>query len=133
MNISQSGEGWLLGKDFYFGPEVKDGIVSLSPTKWEIMKYGADAHMHIDFPGEYDVKWVSIVCVESNDRLHYFVFEEGHSFCIAQHRWVLDSKNLEEVDTWIVTEAGIKDQLAAMEMGGKVVVLGGEETETEEA
>lgn len=72
MQISQSGEGWLIGEGFYFGPEVMDGLVSLSTIKGDIMKYGADAHMHIDFPGEYDVKGVSIVCIETNDRLHYF-------------------------------------------------------------
>ena len=132
MKITPHGEGWFIDERFYFGPEVVDNRVSLSTSKGDIMKYGADAHMHIDFPGEYDVKGVSIVCIESSERLHFMVHGEWHSFCLAQHRSLLDSKDLEEVDTWIVTDASIKSQLEAMEMEGEVVVLGAEE-ESEEA
>jgi len=132
MKITQVGEGWNIGEKFYFGPEVMDDRVSLSLTKGDIMKYGEETHMHIDFPGEYDVKGVSIVCIDSNDRLHYMVHGEWLSFCVAQHRGLLDAKNLWEAETWLVTDESIKSQLESMEMEGKVIVLGAEE-ESEEA
>ena len=123
MKREKQGKWFMLGDKLYLGEETKDDCISLKLQKWDIMQYGDHGGKKIEFPGEYDVHWVSVTCIEAGDLLHYIVRLEDEQCAIIQDKSVFDVTNFESISQWLVMHEDIEKEIQNLELEGEVVLL----------
>lgn len=97
--------------------------ITLQKTKWEIMQYGDKDTSIISFPGEYDVQWVSIKCIDAGDELHYIIHVDDTWTAILQSTAALEKENIDGIDTRYVAGEDIQKELENLELEGEIKLL----------
>ena len=122
MEIQQQGTGRLFDKDIYLG-EDDAGKVNLRLVKGSQMIYDKTPTEKIDFPGEYDIGGVTIVCIEADGKLSYIIKNDQETVAVLQNAAVLEVTTFDGIDTWICAEKSIQDEIETMELEGEVKIL----------
>ena len=77
----------------------------------------------MDFPGEYDIRGIGIVCREAQGLLHYIIRIENERYAIIQDPAALETQETEPVDVWLCTSQVSKDAVENMELEGQAMLL----------
>lgn len=113
-----------LGDKLYFGEGTAPvGYTHLCTTKWSHMRYGEDPSSRVDFPGEYDIRGIGIVCREAQQLLHYIIRVEDERYAIIQDPAALEVQETEPVDFWLCTTQACKETVENMELEGQPLLL----------
>lgn len=130
-------DGWrTLGDELYFGEGVSPAwYTHLCTTKGAAMRYGEDPASRVDFPGEYDIHGIGIVCKEAAGLLHFVIRIDDERYALIQDPAALETQESEPIDFWLCTTQASKDAIEHMELEGQTVLLGidgGEVSENDE-
>lgn len=123
LTITKTENGILIGKRFIFNPqELVSGIINLKATIGEEMAYDRGNLLAIDFPWEYDIDGILInAYVGNGDKLNFLVVSEEEKFGLIQSPEVLESDEVEGMDTRIFSDEAVEKKLDQLEMDGERV------------
>ena len=97
IDIKKTDNWILIENKFLFNPtEVEQWIINLMPKIWEEMAYDRWNLLSIDFPGEYDIWWVSFGVIQSPE--------------------VLELDEVCDMSTWIFPDESVSKKLDQLEM-----------------
>jgi hypothetical protein len=117
ISITKHGEGWTLGSEIYFGEGVApEGYTHLCTAKGPQMRYGEDPSLRVEFPGEYDIHGIGIVCREAQGLLHYIIRIEDERYALIQDPAALETQETEPVNFRLCTTQASKDAVESMEL-----------------
>lgn len=126
MDIETHAWWYIVQKSFYIGEDDYAGL-SLRPHKWDAMRYGKQQTTIVDYPGEYDIEWISIRCVEADGMLSYIVHLDNKQIAVLHNSAPLEKYSFDNIDVWLCLDDSIKDDVWRMEMEGEVRVLWADE------
>lgn len=112
MEITQQADAYIIGD------------VTLSKTKWDIMNYGAWDTNVVSFPGEYDIAWLSVKCIDAGDMLHYVLhFEDNSWVAILQSSAALEKESIDGINTRYVADESIQKEIENLELEWEIKIL----------
>jgi hypothetical protein len=125
MNITKLIDGYQIENSIIlFADQYVPHQINLAKTQWPIMNYGKHDAFVIDYPGDYDKDDIDITCFAENDGiLDYMIHLPSGSIGIIQTAKWLEFAELNNIQTWIVPEKLLADQLIKMEVEWEIVVL----------
>ena len=98
-------------------------ISTFGPTKWSAMRYDETLLSFVDFPGEYDIQWHSIVCYDAWGYLHYQIVTDDNIIVIIQDSALLEKETLGDIDTWFCTTTKTKEAIERDELEWTIIVM----------
>ena len=122
INIEQKWNAWLIDNQILFGSSG-EAKVTLRLEKWEEMRYGKTQTNIVEFPWEYDIAGVSVVCFEADKKLSYVLAWNGDRVALLQNPAALEVASFDSIDTWICVDEAVKEEVERLEMEGEVIVL----------
>ena len=81
----------------------------------------------IDFPGEYDVDGISIICFEADKKLSYIFTLGEERVALLQNAAPLEIISFDGIQTWLCMNESIKDEIERLEMEGEIQMISEEE------
>lgn len=87
------------------------------------MRYDETLLSFVDFPGEYDIQWHSIVCYDAWWYLHYQIVTNDGIIVIIQDSALLEKETLGDIDTWFCTSTKTKEAIERDELEWTVIVM----------
>jgi len=115
---------------FVLGDEMEnmDGYVVLRECVGPMMSYG-EIDSIINFPGEYDMKWVAVKAwADERDLLNYIVELENSFVVIVQSKSFLDEGGMpDEIAMWIFADEQLVRHREWLEYEGNYIDLSSED------
>lgn len=122
IQVEQKWDGRLIGwKIFFWLEEIAK--VSLRLVKWEEMRYGKTQTNIVEFPWEYDIEWVSVICFEADKKLSYVITWDENRIALLQNAAALEVASFERIDTWLCMDQSVKEEVERLEMDGEIQLL----------
>ncbi len=112
-------QNWfLIEHKLLFGFETPDTkYINLALEPGGDMRYEKLDYALIDYPGEYDIQWVSIECfLGANNKLNYILAIEGKKIGIIQSPDVLDLDEVGEVSYRLYQDDKIASKIDQLEL-----------------
>lgn len=122
LKIEKKWAGWLIAGKIFFGEE-ETAKITLRLTKWEEMRYDDKATHIIDFPGEYDVSDVSIICFEADKKLSYILVLGKERIALLQNAAAMEVTSFDHIDTWLCMDESVKEEVERLEMEGEIRMM----------
>lgn len=124
--IAVFNDWFLLDKKLLFGasqPEIK--YINLAKTIGEDMRYQKIDYALVDYPGEYDIKDITIQCfLWKNDLLNYYIVYGNKRIALLQSPDVLENTtDFAMAQEWIYTEDSVLAKLEQLEVEWKMMKL----------
>ncbi len=125
MEIKQLDDWFLLDWKFAYNcSQNYDEYINLKTTRWEDMIYELPKQKIIEYPWEYDIQGFSVEVLETWWKLHYIIHNDEEKFAIICDKSALDSDKINEtIQTWIVTDHSLQEEIEKYELDWEVVVL----------
>lgn len=111
---------------FVFAPqEPVNSLINLAAVTGEEMRYKNLPYTLIDFPGEYDLDWVSVLCFAGREeKLNYLLDVSGTKIAILQSPEILEQNTeLSDAQVWLYTDDLISNKLDQLELEGERIKL----------
>lgn len=117
--------GFQIEKEFFFDyTYTHNALINLASLPWSDMRYQQSDLIIIDYPGEYDINQRSIkALLGKNNKLNYLIQGKNKKFWIIQSPDVLESDEIEEMETWLYLGEWIEKKFAQLEMEGELINL----------
>ena len=125
---------FLIERQFLFGNEaINPSYINLATHIWEDMRYDKSTTDLIDFPGEYDIRGITIQCFLGNqDKLNYLINYAWDVFAIIQSPDVLENNtDLAVAKTWLYTSENVVEKIDQLELEWDKIKLENPETTVE--
>ena len=88
------------------------------------MRYHESPQIIVDYPGEYDIHGRSIKAfVGKNAKLNYLIQGKNKKFWIIQSADILESDDIDGMDTWLYRGENISKKFEQLEMEGELINL----------
>ena len=88
------------------------------------MRYHESPQIIVDYPGEYDIHGRSIKAfVGKNAKLNYLIQGKNKKFWIIQSADILESDDIDGMDTWLYRGENISKKFEQLEMEGDLINL----------
>jgi hypothetical protein len=111
MKVSTTTAGWVLDEE-----------LTLTFAQWEAVSYTKDG-TSIDFPGEYDRKWLSVIARATKAHtMGYKVSSEWKTYIFLTDVDCLESDHVVSCKKRYVLDESIQDVLIRRELEGELVV-----------
>lgn len=125
--ISLHYDQWfIIAKTFFFSNEAPNPkYINLATHIGEDMKYQKFDYDLVDFPGEYDIRGISIQCFLWNqNKLNYLINHKEQTFAIIQSADVLENNtDLATAKIWFYTTDNVVEKIDQLELEGEKTKL----------
>ncbi len=99
MEVESNGNWYVIDNVINFWWELDKEKINLCLKRWEDINYWEKGVTKVDYPGEYDIKWVGIKSVEwENNNLNYLINYEWNNLLIIQDEYIFEEENIINVD-----------------------------------
>lgn len=125
--ISAVHDWFLLDNTILFGSsQPENSYINLTKTIGEDMRYQKLDYTLVDYPGEYDIKDVSIQCfLGKNNLLNYLIVYENKRIALLQSPDILENTtDFAVAQEWIYTDDTVLAKLEQLEVEGEKIKLG---------
>lgn len=124
LNIRIDG-GFQIENELFFGyTYTHNSLINLSSELGDEMKYHHGQQIIIDYPGEYDIhNWSIKALLGKNQKLNYLIHGKNKKFWIIQSVDVLESDEVENMDTWLYIWENISKKFDQLELEGTLINL----------
>lgn len=124
--ITAVNEWFLLDKKLLFGANEPDNkYINLAKTIWEDMRYQKLEYELVDYPGEYDIKDITIqVFLGNNNLLNYLIVYGNKRIALIQSPEILENTtDFAVAQEWIYTDDSVLAKLEQLEVEWKKMRL----------
>lgn len=115
--------GWLIEKEVYFGEDIDKapkGSLILALHRGEQVRYGKRKETVIDFPGEYDVRGISVKARFANDAMSYLVKKWDSVFACIANAAALDLASFEAAEHILCIDQNAVEEAEKIEFDGDI-------------
>lgn len=115
-------EKWfpIAGKFLFGAIEPNKKFINLSSVIWVDTRYKKLDYQLIDYPGEYDVEWMSIKCfLGKGDKLNYIIDLDKKKIWIFQSPEVLENDEVGVANERYYTDDRVAKKIDQMELEGE--------------
>lgn len=117
--ITTVNNGYLLDNKILFGADERDNkYINLSKELGEDMRYKSLNHNLVDYPGEYDIKWINIQSfLGKNNILNYLIIYGNKRIALIQSPDILENTaDFAVAQEWIYTNDSVLAKLEQLEV-----------------
>jgi len=117
---------WFLIEDaLLFGAnEIDQEYLNLWSVIWEDMRYQKMTHVLIDYPWEYDIKWVWVkVLLWADDKLNYIISINWKKIWLIQSKDVMEKDDVTVITNRLYLDDKILAKIEQMELEGEKTKL----------
>lgn len=124
LNIRIDG-GFQIENELFFGyTYTHNGLINLASEVGPEMRYHESPQIIVDYPGEYDIHGRSIKAfVGKNAKLNYLIQGKNKKFWIIQSADILESDDIDGMDTWLYRGENISKKFEQLETEGDLINL----------
>ena len=97
-----------------------EGYVFLSTKIWPEMNYKKIDYKYIDYPGEYELDDIYIICTNDEDKLNYKIKLKDMCIWYIQSSKFVKESFVEEIDELIMTTEELINKLSKTDFDEKV-------------
>lgn len=118
--------GFQIEKTFFYGyTYTHNALINLASEMGPEMNYQQWEKIIIDYPGEYDIQWRTIIALKGKDnKLSYFIQGKGNKqFWIITTADVLEQEGSLEMNTWLFSDTTVPKKLDQLEFEGERINL----------
>ncbi len=117
--------GYLIDEKVLFGATVpSEEYLNLWMDLGEAIHYTKRPYSMIDYPGEYDINGVLVMCILGKwNKLSYLLTLDGEKVGLIQTDDVLNDDNVRNLDYWLYAEEKIALMIDQMELEGEKILL----------
>lgn len=119
-------ENWfLIEKKYLYGSDnAQKPYINLALKIWEDMRYHKSDSELVDYPGEYDIQWITITAyLGRGDMLSYIISYDWRKIWIIWSEDVLNLDEVTSVDTRYYTDDKISNMVDQLELEGEKIKL----------
>lgn len=119
-------ENWfLIEKKYLYGSDTaQKPYINLTLKIWEDMRYHKSDSELVDYPGEYDIQWITITAyLGRGDMLSYIISYDWRKIWIIWSEDVLNLDEVTSVDTRYYTDDKISNMVDQLELEGEKIKL----------
>lgn len=124
--ITTINDWFLLDNKLLFGTsEPESKYINLAKTIGEDMRYQKIDYTLVDYPGEYDIKNITIQCfLGKNDLLNYLIVYGNKRIALLQSPDILENTtDFAVAQEWIYTDDAVLSKLEQLEVEGEKIKL----------
>lgn len=111
---------WYLldNKILFWADQRENKYINLSKSLGEDMRYKNLDHNLVDYPGEYDIKWINIQSfLGKNDLLNYLIIYGNKRIALIQSPEILENTtDFAVAQEWIYTNDSVLAKLEQLEV-----------------
>lgn len=117
--ITTVNNGYLLDNKILFGADERDKkYINLSKDLGEDMRYKSLDYNLVDYPGEFDIKWINVQSfLGKNDLLNYLIIYGNKRIALIQSPEILENTtDFAVAQEWIYTNDSVLAKLEQLEV-----------------
>lgn len=117
--ITTVNNGYLLDNKILFGADERENkYINLSKDLGEDMRYKSIDYNLVDYPGEFDIKWINIQSfLGKNDLLNYLIIYGNKRIALIQSPDILENTaDFAVAQEWIYTNDSVLAKLEQLEV-----------------
>lgn len=125
VNVEVLADGFRIDDKFSYAVSepVAESIALAKHIGEDVVQRNGRDYTLIDYPGEYEAEGFFVKTLVTGDLLHHIVESAEGTFAVVSDLKVLQDDDMAKIDTWLVTEQAIADEIEKLELEGSVVVL----------
>jgi len=111
-------------KFLYAFTQAQNKYINFATDIWADMNYSKSDFDIIDYPWEYDIKGIRIICLLWKDqKLNYLVFQKTKNFWIIQSPDILESDDVQDMEYRLYTNDSVEKKIDQLELEWQKIKL----------